>query len=144
MAPPPQDRKGRGRPAAARQRRRGGHTRDDTHECLINGYESPQWKAFVRAQETMRTRDEARLRAFELVDLDVLIEVRKVAGSRGSRSGGGDRSISATELQRGFIDAMVRAGEEGTDPGPISYTRTNCSRSKDNGLVVVGTVHFTP
>jgi len=66
----------------------------------------------------------SRHRAFEHVDLDVLIEARKLAGSRGSRSGGGgERPISATELQRGFIDAMVRAGEEGTDPGPVSYTR---------------------
>ena len=80
--------------------------------------------AACRGQEWPSGRLEARLRAFEHVDLDVLIEARKLAGSRGSRSGGGgERPISATELQRGFIDAMVRAGEEGTDPGPVSYTR---------------------
>jgi hypothetical protein len=68
---------------------------DDTHEGLINGYESPRWKAFARAQETMRTRDEARLRAFEHVDLDVLIEVRKLAGPHGSRSGGAAASAQS-------------------------------------------------
>jgi hypothetical protein len=37
----------------------------------------------------------------------------------------GERRESATELQRGFIDAMVRAGEDGTDPGPVFPSDTH-------------------
>jgi hypothetical protein len=36
----------------------------------------------------------------------------------------GERRESAIELQRGFIDAMVRAGEEGTDAGRITPSDT--------------------
>jgi hypothetical protein len=42
-------------------------------------YESPQWKAFVRARAAMSARDEAWLRAFERVDLEVLIALRRRA-----------------------------------------------------------------
>jgi hypothetical protein len=45
---------------------------------MKGAYESPQWKAFVGARDAMRARDEAWLRAFEHVDLDVLIAVRKL------------------------------------------------------------------
>jgi len=49
------------------------------HGWVKGAYESPQWKAFVRARAAMRARDEAWLRAFERVDLDVLIALREQA-----------------------------------------------------------------
>jgi hypothetical protein len=49
------------------------------HGWVKGAYESPQWKAFVRARQAMRARDEAWLRAFERVDLEVLIALRRRA-----------------------------------------------------------------
>jgi hypothetical protein len=62
-----------------REDRATGEPRLNERGWVKGAYESPQWKAFVRAREAMRARDEAWVCAFERVDLDVLIALRRRA-----------------------------------------------------------------
>jgi hypothetical protein len=62
-----------------REGRATGEPRLIEHGWVKGAYESPQWKAFVRAREAISARDAAWLRAFECVDLDVLIALRRRA-----------------------------------------------------------------